>query len=89
MANEIIKIEEKWMWIDDEGVQVSPVHHTLDVAIKFKVNWKPWNNDHRDKYRKDHGSKKKPHSLVKIVIEYRAVDSEEARAISKAFESSE
>lgn len=89
MANEIIKIEEKWMWIDDEGVQVSPIHNTLSVAIKFKVNWKPWDNDLRDKYRKDHGSQKKPHELRKIEIEYRAVDSEEARTISSAMESSE
>lgn len=81
----IFKEETKWMWVDEDGVQCSPLHDTLGTAIRHKGSWKPFNSRDQYKYRKNYGSTKPPTELRKIEVIYRFVDDAEVKIISDAF----
>lgn len=86
-SEQIFKTEVKWMWVDENDIQCSPMHDTLSVAIRFKGNWKPF--DGRQYNRKDYGSQKSPRYLRKIEIIYRFAEDEQAKVISNAFAASD
>lgn len=92
MTDVVLETEHKWMWLDEDGVQCSPMHETLGAAVRHKGNWKPWpidEDDTRDRYRKNYGSKKPPRKLVVVEVTYRIKETEATKNITEAFATSD
>lgn len=85
--NRVMKVEEKFVWLDEEGIQCSPMHDTLGAAVRHKGSWKPYGSGNN--YRKNYGSTKVPRSLTKIRVDYVIVPDPTVDSISEAFAKSD